>query len=240
MTKFTSPDGSLIVTQQRSGWPHGDGESQSHKGAKPARSVTFYDADGGVAAVLLNGPSGMISNAKGLSSNFGYEDDDSKSVLCVPDGSGMLVVQPDGAIDVASEERFEGVGKSVAVKVPKGLKAVGLIKAVISEKEKCQRGYPSRYWAGLGLYPMQPDGAVASAPSLIYKEDAAKMGKDRVAHCPNTAGPGMGISRVRKAMTVAPGVDAVIIMALASEWDALEVAFMKADPVGYGGGAMAG
>ena len=99
---------------------------------------------------------------------------------------------------------------------------LGEIKLICTVDEAAARGFSRAFTGGLGFFPAHPDGSIAGTASLILKVGASgkitNQDGQLVATCsdwttsPSTTGP--------KKITIAAGVDAVLVAALISEWDA--------------------
>lgn len=95
------------------------------------------------------------------------------------------------------------------------LKPIAQIKCVLSEKQKCARGVDYRYKGGLGLYPIGSDGKAAAECALMMDGGRVMAGKAKVAKLKEA----FGESSTPK-LELAAGLDPVLVLALASEWDA--------------------
>jgi len=262
-TYSDSETGKTVLTHTRDSWPivHPGGMDQSHAvnkaskwGPVKERSVVdFTDAKGRTCGILINGESkgtvwaGELQGARITDGGFiqkasGYENGDGIGVLCVLDpaveavvvtvetvGADALAI---GTVATISQDHAAG-----AVKVPPGLTAIGIIKPVLSLADSLRRGYKAPIVGGLGFYAVGADGLVAETPSLVMDGSVVKNEhKERVASCP---GGSIGAFAKRKQMQVAPGADALKVVALATEWDANMAGFEK-DSMILGGGGGAG
>ena len=202
---------------------------------KERSTVVFTDAHGGICGILINGESRPIGRRGGA---CGYENGDGLGVLCVPTVEATVVsvetVGTDaiaiGTVAAVSEYRAAAPG---AVKVPAGLSAIGIIKPLVSLADSKRRGYKMPLVGGLGLFPVGSDGLVSPTPSLVTDGASVRNGrKERVASCPG----GATAFKRRSKMQVAPGADALKVVALMTEWDANLAGFEKASMVGPGTG----
>lgn len=213
---FKDRGGKCVFIQARDSWPHRSWSVQ--QGPKPWSKVQFTDPRGEAVAVLLNGPSGnaesdSVANRRPRGAHsWGYQNGEGRSVLCVPKSGAVSVVQPDGEMAVATTQP----SCRSPIKVPAGLRVVAEIRPTMTEEERVRRGCTWRFTAGIGLFPVVEDGAFSAAPALVFTGTAAMIGSSnaRVADCPDAR------SARRTRMTVAPAVDPILVLALASEWDA--------------------
>lgn len=94
---------------------------------------------------------------------------------------------------------------------------IGHIRPVMTKAQQHARGYESRHMGGVGFYRILPDASVNREAELVFDGTRVKNArKECVARC----APWHGKRPGTKKLTVAPGVDAVIVLALTSEWDA--------------------
>lgn len=94
---------------------------------------------------------------------------------------------------------------------------IGLIRPSMTEAQQIARGYESRYMGGVGFYRIDSDGSVGADAELVFDGTrVTNARKERVARC----APWYGKRPGTKKLTLAPGVDAVLVLALCSEWDA--------------------
>ena len=146
------------------------------------------------------------------------------------DGANLSISQSAGeggvALSFGSNPYIQGHGSSVLYgPSPDGdgfTNKLGEIKPICTVDEAAARGFSRAFTGGLGFFPAHPDGSIAGTASLILKVGASgkitNQDGQLVATCsdwttsPSTTGP--------KKITIAAGVDAVLVAALISEWDA--------------------
>ena len=253
--------GAAVLTHARDSWPivHPGSSDVAINAAskwgpvKERSTVVFTDAHGGICGILINGESRPIKWKDEVTGRAcdggvivqdacGYENGDGLGVLCVPTVEATVVsvdtVGTDaiaiGTVTAVSEYRAAAPG---AVKVPAGLSAIGIIRPLVSLADSKRRGYKMPLVGGLGLFPIGSDGLVSPTPSLVTDGASVRNGrKERVASC-----PGGATAFVRRSkMQVAPGADALKVVALMTEWDANRAGFEKDNPNTAGNGAGAG
>jgi len=201
-----------------------------------AAVVEFKDAAGNTSALLkcrhgetnkkINGANLSISQSAGeggVALSFGgnpYIQGRGSSVLYGPSRTVVgFTVADEPAVDSTAVEAVADVSD------PDGdgfTNKLGEIKPICTVDEAAARGFSRASTGGLGFFPAHPDGSIAGTASLILKVHAfgkiTNQDGQLVATCsdwtisPSTAGP--------KKITIAAGVDAVLVAALISEWDA--------------------
>ena len=224
--KLTAPfideaDGTTVVTFSRS----------AHIGNSMTllpQTVSITDGSGNMVGILANGscepPNGpknpvtgatmIMYDAQGRPRQFSYRNGEGVGVLFLAD-------PPDGAEDGCATMTADN-GKT--------LYAAGEIKPTCSAAQAERKGIPNRYLDGVGFFPASR-GGFAAEPQLTMQLGGAVVNKlgERVATCREAFDSSAGSKKV----TVAQGCDAVLVLALSSEWDANR----RAKSVGVGSSA---
>ena len=110
-------------------------------------------------------------------------------------------------------------GLSIESHDGKELHAIAEVRPVITPEEAANRGYFYVANGGVGLYCATEPGAFATTPELVFEtisDSVFNLRKEKVAWC----APNHGATPATKKIVVAAGVDALLVLALASEKDA--------------------
>ena len=208
---FFDETGKLVITQRRNHLPHNavlnfpNGNCPFTGAVAAPANVTYLDAAGKICAVLQNSNNGDRSMME-------WSDLDAVPLHAPADGyrngEGFSVLY-------AATPPEGGVASDVASGV--GLSCIGQIKCLKTEKQRASLGLDYRYLGGTGFYPLQPDGTFASAPTLKFDGTATYSDNKQ---CVAKNGACYGHRPAPPKVTTAAGVEALLVLALASEYDA--------------------
>lgn len=204
-----------VIIQRRNHLPHNTVTNLAPDGSAPftgavaaPATTSFFDSTGKLAAVIQHDANGGACEATwadvgvGTGAKLmhapaeGYRAGEGTSVLYVADESGT-----DGAV-------VAGVG----------LRPFGQIKPLMTQQQRMNAGFDYMFQGGVGLYPAKAGGAFAVEPTLklTFGTKVHNDQKQCVGNCKAWYGDRPAPEKVE----VAAGVEAVLVLALASEWDA--------------------